>query len=258
MRFVIVDLRQGRQSEIDFADFVELVKGSTVGSAAAGEDFLELGITDAINVRLQSTPDGNLVCSLTSTLNEGDFPPIRIQIVEDGEVPTALVIEQRIRALRQSYAISFLADAERLSEAEDALASNPDADLEALLLDEDRLYVLAAAPGSFWLTVITKSAKAYKTLKHGLALPYREGREALLRRVQADTRLRELAVEEKQLDIGLKRTKGLIDTLSSIDKVKDEQSRKALRATLLDSLQEIGAEDLLALPPPARKSDTSD
>ena len=249
-----MDPTQGEQADIDFAHFVEIAKGATIRSAAAGDDYLEFGLAEQINIRVQTSEVDGVVVTLTSTLNKGDIPPIRLQIIEADEIASAALVESRIHALRQSYAIAYLLQNDETEALEQALARDPNVDLETTLIPEqERLFITAASAGSFWLTVVTKSAKAYKVAKHALALPYKEGREALLRRVEADTRLRELAVVEKQVDISLKRVKGLVDTLNSIEKVKDEKSRKALRDSFLQNLDQLDVPGVLALPAPKER-----
>ncbi|ABE62448.1 hypothetical protein Nham_1629 [Nitrobacter hamburgensis X14] len=238
-RFVILEPRQGKQVEIDFAEFVEFVKGATVQTAAAGKNFLELGLAEQMNVRIQTLDNGDLAVTIMSTLNEGDIPPIRLQIIEADEIASAALVESRIRALRQSYAIVNLLQNDGAEALQRVLADDPNVDLELMLIPEERLFITAAAAGSFWLTIVTKSAKAYKIAKYALALPYKEGREALLRRVEADTRLRELAVEEKQAELGLKRVKGLVDTFNSIEKIKDKTGRERLKDSFLNNLEQL-------------------
>ena len=251
--FIVLDPRAGTQVEVDFADFIDIAKGATIRSAATGDDFVEIGLAEQINVRLQVSSAGGLQVTLMSTLNEGDIPPIRLRIIEADEIASAALVESRIRALRQSYAIAYLLQNDQAELLQGALAADPNADLESSLLPEgERLFISAASAGSFWLTIVTKSAKAYKVAKHALALPYKEGREALLRRVEADTRLRELAVDEKQLDLGMKRVKGLVDTLNSIEKVKDESSRRVLKEAFLENLGQLDASEILSLPSPKR------
>ena len=251
-----LDPARGSQAELDFAAFLDVAKGSTIRSAAVGDDFLELGLTDQVNVRFQVGAAGDLAVLLFSTLNADDIPPLRLQIIDDEEVASAALIEARIRALRQAYAMSFLVQNDRIKDLEDILRRDPTADLEIELLPEaDRLYIVAAAPGSFWLTVATKSVKAYKAAKYALALPYKEGREAILARIKADTRLKELSVEEKRLDIDLKRANGVVDTLAKIDKLKDPVSRDLVRSALITRLDELGSPGVPALPSPSSKAE---
>lgn len=250
-RFYALDPARGVQAELDFAGFLDVAKGSTIRSAAVGDDFLEFGLTDQINIRVQAGAAGELTLSLFSTLNPDDIPPIRLQIVGDDEVASAALVEGRIRALRQAYAMSYLVQNGRIEDLEEVLRRDPGADLEIELLPEaERLYIVAAAPGSFWLTVATKSGKAYKAVKYALALPYKEGRDAILSRIKADTQLKQLTVEEKRLDIDLKRANGIIDTLAKIDKLKDPVSRDLVRGVLVTRLDELGSPGVPALPPP--------
>ncbi|WP_147414272.1 hypothetical protein [Sphingomonas gilva] len=247
--FLAYDPRDQVRTDLEFEDFIEVAQGGTIRSCATSDKFVEIGLSDEINIRFQAIDSGELVVILMSTLNEEDISPLRIRIVGEEGVPTAAHIEEQIRALRQSYAISYLINTGRAHELEQAINENPDADLEVELLDDiERLYISAASPGSLWLTIITKSAKAYEIAKYSLALPYKEGREALLKRVKADTKLKELAVEEKQLEIGLKRVSGLVDTLSSIDRLEDVESRTVLRRSLIGNLEGLGAAEMLALP----------
>ena len=253
VKFVGLDALRGTRTELEFADFIEIIKGATVRSCASGDDFVELGLAEEINVRFQATSDGLVTVFLASTLNEGEIPPLRIRIVEEDEPVSAELVERRIRNLRQSYAITFIVRSGRAGELKSAIIKNPKIDIEEHFLSEDeRLYIAAAAPGSFWITIITRSAKAYEAVKFSLALPYKAGRNALLRRVEAETKLKELAVDDKQLDIGLKRIKGAIDTARDIEKIKDADVRDALKGAFIGNLEVTKAKDVLALPSPPR------
>jgi hypothetical protein len=252
--FVGFDPFRGANADLTFAEFVEIMKGATVRSCASGDDFVELGLAEQINVRFQATSSGEMTVFLVSTLNEGEIPPLRLRIVEEDEPVSAALVEGRIRDLRQSYAITYMVHSGRAGELKSAIIQNPKIDLEERFLSKDeRLYIAAAAPGSFWVTVITRSAKAYENLKLSLALPYKAGRSALLRRVEAETRLKELAVEDKHLDIGLKRIRGAITTVKDIEKINDPDIRASLKSSFITSLQGEGAKNLLALPAPPKK-----
>ena len=49
----LIDPIRERQIELDFADLVALIKGSSVKSLANAEHFFELGLSDAFNLRVQ-------------------------------------------------------------------------------------------------------------------------------------------------------------------------------------------------------------
>jgi hypothetical protein len=138
-----IDPIQGVHRQLDFAQLVTLIKGSAIKSMALGDDFLELGLSDAFNLRIQGTD-----ILLMSTLNNGELPPVRVQILDEGEAATAEVVESRIHAFRQLYASTYLVAAGRAEEVARVWKENPEADLERELLnEEERLFVTAASEG---------------------------------------------------------------------------------------------------------------
>jgi hypothetical protein len=131
------------------------------------------------------------------------------------------------------------------------LAQDQNADIEATLLnDEERLYIRSAAPGSFWVTLLTKSKIGYKTAATLFTAFYDEGRELLLRRVRANTVLKELEVEERRFDIEKKKVAGVIELVGKIDKIKDEKTRVAVREKFITNLRGLGSDAIKYLPPP--------
>ena len=66
----------GQETKLTFSDFVTLVKGASITSLAASDDFgfIEFGLSDAINLRITN---GNKV-TLMPTTNEGDEAPVRL------------------------------------------------------------------------------------------------------------------------------------------------------------------------------------
>ena len=66
-----MDPLQGEQADIDFAHFVEIAKGATIRSTAAGDDYLEFGLAEQINIRVQTSEVDGVVVTLMSTLNKG-------------------------------------------------------------------------------------------------------------------------------------------------------------------------------------------
>ena len=231
--------------EMDFAELMTVIKGSSIKSAALGDDFFELGLTDAFNLRIQGRP----TITLMSTLNKGQTPPVRLKIVANGETPTAREIEERIRSLRQLYATTFLINMGRSAEAVRMLDSNPQADLEELLGNQDRLFVVAASEGTFWLTVLTKTRTAFRNLGTIVPLFYDEGRQALLERMRANTELKKLAVKEKEMLLGFERANKFVDLVQKIEKIKDPHVKERIRRALASNAAGLGTQ-LPALPSP--------
>lgn len=195
----ILYIDHNKQIEIDLATLVTLIKGSSITSVAHANLFFELGLSDAFNLRID-TDTGKADVFLYSTLNEGQRPPVRLNIIADGDLPTAEAVEKRIHSLRQLYATAFLLNAGRADEVAHALEQNPDTDLETSLLRErDRLFITAASKGTFWITAFTKTKAAFKSLSLIGPLFYDEGRQAPLERLRATTELKKLAVKEKHM-----------------------------------------------------------
>ena len=239
-KFYLIESAVKNPTEVDFADFVQITKGMSISSLATGGNFLELGLSKTYNLRLQVGRDGEITASLISTLNKGEMPPVRIELISDDEQVTAELLERRIHALRQVYAMSLVLGDDRERELYDLLLENPHADLEAnLVAPEDKLLIQEAGPGSLILTVIAKSKRTYQAVLNACALPYAEGRNALLRRVQADTALKELAVEEKTLDIRLKNAHGIVDVLKKIDSIKNKDERDEIRRSFMNNLSDF-------------------
>ena len=223
------------QFEIDFSVLITLIKGSSITSAALADDFFEIGLSDAFNLRVDRS-----AIYLMSTLNKGERPPIRLRIMGEGEAHTAGEIERRIHSLRQVYATAFLVNTGRSAKVARILEENPQADLEELLSNKDRLFVTAASEGTFWLTVITRTKAAFRSLTAIVPLFYDEGRQALLDRVRAATELQRLGVEEKRMQLTFEQANKLIDLVQKIDKIKDPAIRERVRDSLSSNIGALG------------------
>lgn len=66
-----IDPISGVSFPMDFADLITLIKGSSIRSAAIADNFFELGLTDAFNLRMENRPS----IVLMSTLNKGGKSP---------------------------------------------------------------------------------------------------------------------------------------------------------------------------------------
>lgn len=243
---LFIDPINERQIPLSFAELVSLVKGSSIKSMALADDFLELGITDAANLRIE----GSFRILLFSTLNKGENPPLRLQILATDETPTARTVEQRIHSLRQLYALSFLINAGRSGEAAKLLEQNPNADLEVALKPNEHLLISAAGEGSFWLTVLAKTKTAFKNLNYIAPLFFEEGRQAIVERVRAGTELKQLEVKEKEINLSFQGANKLIDLVQKVEKIKDTGTRERVRLALSTNAQALGQHLPPALPAP--------
>ncbi len=241
-----LDPINNRQFGMSFSELVTLITGSSIKSLALADDFFELGISDAFNLRLE----GQFKISLISTLNKGERPPVRLQIIQDGETPTAEAVEQRIHSLRQLYATSFLISAGRSHEIADMLERNPRADLEQALTQQNRLFISAASEGTFWLTVVTKTKAAFKSLLYIAPLFYEEGRQAVLENVRATTDLKKLDVKAREMDLMFQSANKLVDLVQKVEKIKDPHTQEKARQALSINAGALGKQLPLSLPKP--------
>ena len=241
-----IDPIGGDRVELHLGDLAALTKGSSIRSMALSDDFIELGLSDELNLRIQ----GRISVLLISTLNKGQLPPVKVQIVTDKEAPTAAVVERRIHSLRQLYAATFLLNAGRADEIAKALENNSSADLEEILSADERLFVSAASEGSFWLTLLTKTTTAFQSLSNIITFLYPEGRAAWLDKIRAKAELEKLAVEKTRTDVAFERANRYIDLVQTIGKIKDPWVRQKAEMVISSNLINLGREPL-ALSPPA-------
>ena len=175
-----------------------------------------------------------------------------MRILTNNETPTARKVEQRIRSLRQLYALSYLINEGRSAEAAKRLERNPNTDLEDALKPSEHLLISAAGEGSFWLTVLAKTKNAFKNLNYIAPLFFEEGRQAVVERVRASTKLKQLEVQEKETNLSFHSANKLIDLVQKVDKIKDPGTRERVRQALSTNVHALGQHLPPALPKPQR------
>jgi hypothetical protein len=210
------------QTKLDFGEFVSLVKGASITSLATADNFLEFGLSDGYILRIDSQNNVNLFQYLK-------ILPVRINLITNDETPTAQLVELRLHALRQIYAINCLVNAGKEDDIANAFRTDSAFDLEDLIDTANKLFVISASPGSFWLTVTTRTMAALKNFGNIFPLFYDEGRQAVLERVRANTDLAKLDVDKKRSDIQIQRASGLIDLYIKIEKIKIRLRKNASR-----------------------------
>jgi hypothetical protein len=162
--------------------------------------------------------------------------PTRLRLIVNDETPTAQLVESRLHALRQIYAISFLVDAGREANIAKALDDSISYDLENLIEAADRLLIVSASQGSFWVTVTAAMGAPFKSLMNIVHLFYEEGRHAALELAKARTELAKLDVDKKRLDIRTQKVKAMIDLYNKIEKIKDPTVKNQIKAVLSENI----------------------
>lgn len=223
----------GETQQSNFAEFINIVTGRSVISGADwGNDRIEFGLSGDGMVRIFWTPDG-LHANFISTTNKGDIPPLMLQIVDGEKRLPARILEKRLRALRTLYAIVHLSLTDRFNLVQDALSKDPFYDLEFLLHYDELLYIECLAPGSWYVTLWSKVRASYHSILQTVSIVSERGREALLRKLEAEARLKELDVEEKEFE---NFTKKADYGLSLMDRLSSDSAKTALRNRVEEEL----------------------
>ena len=191
-RFTIGAGEMGEELKSDFSEFVEIAKGRSIVSAGDwGKDRFELGLSGDLMIRIFLTGD-TIQINLISTTNEGEIPPIAITLGDLSQRVPIHVIEDKLNGLRTLHAIYYLMQNGRSNELEGFLVREPEGDIERVLIaDEDRLYIESISYGSWLLTVWAKTKSAYKSLSSVTGLVFERGKEAYLRKLEAEARMLE-------------------------------------------------------------------
>lgn len=236
-----LDHANGVSRDLEFGDLVELIQGSSIKSAMIGENIFEIGISESFNISIsEASTVGSISITVTSTLNKGEIPPVKLQLVSSQEAASAAIVERRIHALRQLYAATVLLNTGRAADAARAINSDPASDIEELLEEHDRLFITAVSQGSLWLTVKATTAPAFRALCQIAPVFFEEGRRAIIERVRATTALKQLDVVQKQDEIALKKIHGMIDIAKQLEKIKDPFVRGKLNQIFSSSLTALG------------------
>jgi hypothetical protein len=223
----------GEVQQSDFAEFISIVTGRSVISGADwGKERIELGLSGDGMVRIFWTPDG-LHANFISTTNKDEIPPLMLQILDGEKRISARALEKRLRALRTLYAIVHLSSTDRFNLVQDILSKDPSCDLELLLDDDELLYVECLAPGSWYVTLWSKLRTSYRSVLQTVAIVSERGREALLSKLEAEARLKELEVEEKEFE---NFTKKVDYGLGLMDRLSTDSEKAALRDRVEEEL----------------------
>ena len=224
----------------DFAEYISTVSGRSIVSGADwGHDRFELGLSGDGMIRVFWTPTG-LRLNFISTTNRGDIPPLILQLVDEQHRQPARILEQRIRALRNLYALVHLNETGRLHSIQELLLTKTQPDFEEVLTPDEWLYVECLAPGSWYITVWSKLRSSYKSILQTVMLVYGRGREALLKKLEAEARLKELDVEKKEFELF---TSKVDYGLNLIDRLDSEPARHALRDRVSANLSDFLLKD---------------
>lgn len=185
----------------DFAEFISLVKGRSIISAADWDGGrFELGLSGGTMVRFHQGRDG-IEINFISTINPGEIPPLLLSL---GDMPAQVpisIIEKKLHGLRTLYAIYHLAYSDRLGDLTSYLIRHPHGDIEqALIPEEESLRVESISYGSWKLAVWPKTQKGFEALSSVVGLAFKEGRQLFIENLKAQTRINQSDARKKEIE----------------------------------------------------------
>jgi hypothetical protein len=265
----------GNSYQLDFSFFASLLKGTSIVSLAVSDRSLELGLSENLLVRIESPEPGEIYATVLSTLNPDETAPVRLQLVSDDERPTAALVEERLRNLRQVYAIIYLLNTGRQGELERLLSNSPNVDIEtALIKESDRICLEAAGPGSFDVVGIVKeyASKGGRYALRGVSLLFGEGREVLMEKFRLENKLKQSQIGLKNAETEVAKEKvesekianekargdALLDWVLKAQEIKDSAIREQVLNELMSNARRLNPalpspDKLPALPAPPKK-----
>jgi hypothetical protein len=247
-RFTIGAAELGPVSESSFEEFVAIAKGRSIVSAADwGSDRFELGLSGGAMLRVFWQP-GDLEVNLLSTTNPGEVPPVVFAL---GNLPQRVrlsLIQRRLNGLRTLYAIFYLHQRDRMRELISFLAKDPNGDIEAQLLkDDETLQVESISYGSWLVTLWSQAKDGYKAIGAAASLVYERGREAFLRKQEAEARLLEAQADHKEALVAGERFKlqrRRVDYLLEVtERIDDPEMKRVVQKRLVDAAVDMVAGD---------------
>lgn len=254
LNITAVDPKNKETYGIGYGAFAALVSGSSIVKVECTETNLRIDMSNGFNV---SVPAESADIEVFLVPAERQMPSARIVLLARDEEPFAEPINFKLWHVRQLYAILALLEDDRMKDAAGQLKSNPHFDVESLLPADERLRIIGAGPGSFWVDVATKAydkiRKSPRAALNAIALIFSESRTLVLRNVKAGTRIREAEAAMKESEVQKYRVDAMIDAINKINKIPDKEARKIMRDAALDNLRKaLGpeqAEPLLRLLP---------
>lgn len=186
---------------LSYQEFLDLTQGlPIVGMDNLGGVFF-LILAGGLKIRITQTGDG---VSLNLIGQQEERSPIIIKFPSDEVRPSVVDLENRLRALRQLYAIVYLLmhDDVRLNVLTQPESKESNFDIEhSCLFREEHLFIESFAPGSWITTIWTKSKEAREALILLAATVWDNGRDNILRRVAAGTRIKEAEADSKEFEL---------------------------------------------------------
>jgi hypothetical protein len=143
--------------------------------------------------------DLGLDLTLLSTTPLDEIPPIVLRLAADGQFIPIGELTTRLEALEALHAAVMMlttSGKEELQTTAKYVSNYAD-----LLPDEDRLWIEATSPGSWCVTLLARTRQSLVALLAVISVAYSRGREALLAKLEAESRLKELQANQEAVKL---------------------------------------------------------
>jgi hypothetical protein len=199
---------KGNQIEINREEFRELLRGASFYWETWEEKKETIGTKEIIkspDTIIGKSGNGVTVAfharsELTGVVTDyGDETDLPISLIDEKEETSAFNIEQKIRALRQLYAIVVLVKSGRGGEV---LKVEKGADLERKLLkDDERLKLSSIGVGSLFVTLRSFARNGAEAVVYLVTMLSSSNRQQMQRELRARARSAEIDTERKEFDL---------------------------------------------------------
>lgn len=210
---------------------LEATWGKSIQFALSGEALL----------RVFWTP-GGLHVNLLSTTRKDDIPPMILELPGAERREPLGVVERRLRGLRTLHAIVHLALTERIELLRAYFDEERTDDIDTLLGHNEALYLEALSAGSWYHTVWTGVRGSYRSLIIAVEAVYPRAREAILRKLEAEARIKELEAEEKAFKLAKERTDYALKIADKLPGPTREKLRQAIEHSIGNLLAGVEAQ----------------
>ena len=234
----------GGAHDSDFTKFIDLVKGRSIVSLADGEEFLELGLSGNIVVRISKAwLSGAIQVNCVSTSNPEEPQSFPFALGSSTQDMPAWQIETKLRGLRTAFGL-FLLASRNDQDLVEYLRAHPNADIDRLLGDE-ALEVESISYGS-WIAVVRSRAKqALDAIVAVATVFFPRARDAFIKKLEADAELKAIeakrgavALEREEFELSKSRAEHIIDL---VNRAGDSKTQQILQKRIRRAVFELAA-----------------
>lgn len=242
----------GRVRSIEFEEFSEIVSGRSIVAISGSPPYsynntLTLELSGGVKADV-FFDERELIVHLSPYTASTYANPASPLLISLGDMPRMVSlrdVQLKLDGLRTLHALYFLVYSGRARELENLLRRNPDTDIEsALLSEEERLHVESISSGSWNLALWARKFKeSVWALGSVVGLVYDRGRDAFLRKLEADAWLKEEQAKRQAIENEIEMVKlrsARVDYIHKVTKeIGDRETKRIVQKRLVQAAQEL-------------------